>query len=326
MHSKISNSVALGRLLEARSLIGADIASGLAMLLRKTVSLSGFAALSIAVFLWVRPDVRIAIIDAAEVVRFALAGPDESRADLAPIPMLSLDTPTINGRNLSEHAYGVSTFAQLPNDQRAAADYLVRKYRVAPDAVAALVAEAYRAGAEHKVDPLLILAVMSIESAMNPIAQSQVGAQGLMQVMTPVHAERFSDYGGANVALNPIVNIRVGTEILRDLILRFGSVEAGLKAYVGSATQTDDGGYGARVLGERSRLELSVGRVASHRAAEDSAMAPGTMRSVGLRQEPGRVAAPREVEAQPSASQHREDAATAAPNAPSSTVALASGA
>jgi soluble lytic murein transglycosylase-like protein len=274
------------------------------------------------VFLWVRPDVRIALVDAAEVVRFALAGPDESRADLAPIPMLSLDSPSV-GHSLNDHSITVATFAQLPNDQRAAADYLVRKYRVAPDAVAALVGEAYRTGAEHKVDPLLILAVMSIESAMNPIAQSQVGAQGLMQVMTPVHADRFVDYGGTTVALNPIVNIRVGTEILRELIVRFGSVEAGLKAYVGSATQNDDGGYGARVLGERARLELSVGRIANRRSADEATASQGSLRAVGLKQDPARATGTHDLGGESGLPHRADDAAVVAPSSP---VALASGA
>jgi hypothetical protein len=285
MQLAISNTMVLDRLLQARRLIWTDILAGLRMLLRKAVGFSGLAALSLAMFLWVRPDVRIALIDAAEVVRFALAGPDESRADLAPIPMLSLESPSASGHVMNDHAEAVVSFAQLPSDQKAAADYLVRKYRVAPDAVAALVAETFRSGAEHKVDPLLILAVMSIESAMNPIAQSQVGAQGLMQVMTPVHTERFADYGGTHVALNPIVNIRVGTEILRDLIQRFGSVEAGLKAYVGSATQNDDGGYGARVLGERARLELSVNRVTNRRTAQESVQANSSLKPVGMKGE-----------------------------------------
>jgi hypothetical protein len=146
--------------------------------------------------------------------------------------------------------------------------YLARRYRVADEAVRVLVAAAFEVGREKKLDPLLILSVMAIESSLNPFAQSPVGAQGLMQVMTRVHTERFEPHGGEAAALDPIVNIKVGSSILRELIARGGSVERGLQLYVGAGNMPDDGGYGARVLGERSRLELAAsGKVGAAIAA-----------------------------------------------------------
>jgi len=86
-----------------------------------------------------------------------------------------------------------------------------------------------------------------------------VGAQGLMQVMTKVHQDKFERFdGGAEAALNPIANIRVGSQILHDCIQRRGSVTGGLACYVG-ATGPSDGGYGAKVLAERRRLSLASG-------------------------------------------------------------------
>lgn len=136
--------------------------------------------------------------------------------------------------------------------------YLSRRYRVAENALRPVVAAAYDAGRELGLDPLLILAVTAIESSLNPFAQSVLGAQGLMQVMTRVHADKFEPHGGEDAALDPIANIKVGSAILSDLIRRGGSVERGLQLYVGAGNLADDGGYAARVLAEHARLRMAA--------------------------------------------------------------------
>lgn len=137
--------------------------------------------------------------------------------------------------------------------------YIARKYRIAHDVAGVLIHTVYAVAREKDLDPLLILAVIAIESRYNPFAESHVGAQGLMQVMTRVHKEKFEPFeGGVDAALNPIANIRVGSQILYDCIKRRGSVTGGLACYVG-ATGPGDGGYGAKVLAERRRLSLTSG-------------------------------------------------------------------
>jgi soluble lytic murein transglycosylase-like protein len=153
--------------------------------------------------------------------------------------------------------------------QRHVTQYLARRYRVADEAVRMLVAAAFEVGQEKQLDPLLILAVMAIESSMNPFAQSSMGAQGLMQVMTRVHTDKFQPHGGDHAALDPIANIKVGSTILQDLVRRGGSVERGLQLYVGAGNLEDDGGYAARVLGERARIAMAAG------GKVDSALAAG---------------------------------------------------
>ncbi len=148
--------------------------------------------------------------------------------------------------------------ASTDPQQKFVTQYLSRRYRVADEAVRRLVAAAFESGREHALDPLLILAVMAVESSMNPFAESSVGAQGLMQVMTRVHSEKFEVHGGEQAALDPIANIRVGSLILKDLIRRGGSVERGLQLYVGAGNLDDDAGYGARVLAERARIALAA--------------------------------------------------------------------
>ncbi|WP_427310806.1 transglycosylase SLT domain-containing protein [Cupriavidus sp. H39] len=143
-------------------------------------------------------------------------------------------------------------------EQAAVADYIARKYRVAAQATAQLVKAAYLTGREVGIDPLLILGVIAIESSFNPYAESGVGAQGLMQVMTKVHQDKYEAVGGVSAALNPYANIKIGALVLKDCIARAGSLEGGLKYYVGATTATD-GGYGAKVLAERARLRQLIG-------------------------------------------------------------------
>lgn len=150
----------------------------------------------------------------------------------------------------------------LPKQQAAVAYWLSKKYRVAPEPLSALVSEAYEIGARTKMDPTLILAVMAVESGFNPFAQSPVGAQGLMQVMTGVHSDKYDNFGGKLAAFDPVTNLRVGVKVLQECIGRAGSVQAGLKFYVGAAHLPDDGGYAEKVMAEHARLQMvATGRM-----------------------------------------------------------------
>ena len=144
---------------------------------------------------------------------------------------------------------------KLPKEQASVALWLSKKYRVAPEPISALVKEAFSLGKKAKLDPTLLLAVMAVESGFNPFAQSPVGAQGLMQVMTQVHADKFQGFGGVLATFDPVSNLRVGAKVLRDAIDRNGSVEGGLRAYVGATVLDDDGGYVQKVLAEQARLQ-----------------------------------------------------------------------
>lgn len=184
-----------------------------------------------------------------------------------------------NTFNRSAHAIPLATqFVSFPvaragnmlqpgnayKQQALVTNWLAKKYRVASDATDMLVSAAYTTAKEIKLDPLLILSVIAIESGFNPFAESPVGAQGLMQVMSKVHHEKFQNLGGLKAALNPVANIKVGSLILKDYVTRGGSVEAGLKMYVGAAAFDNDFGYGWKVLAEYRRLqEVAVGKTVS---------------------------------------------------------------
>jgi soluble lytic murein transglycosylase-like protein len=191
-----------------------------------------------------------------------LLAPAPVVAEAAPAPSLAslMDAPTV-AVEAAPTPLTAEEKAQQGNrkQQQFVTDWLSKRYRVAGDAANMLVSTAYTTARDIKLDPLLILAVMAIESGLNPFAESPVGAQGLMQVMSKVHHDKFQPMGGVQAALNPVANIRVGALILKDYVNRGGSVEAGLKTYVGAAAFENDSGYGSRVLAEYHRLKQVAG-------------------------------------------------------------------
>jgi soluble lytic murein transglycosylase-like protein len=150
--------------------------------------------------------------------------------------------------------------AEAKREQDAVTAFIARRYRVADEAMAGFVAAAYRAGGRFAVDPLLILAVMAVESRYNPVAESVVGAKGLMQVLPRFHQDKLEVHGGEEALLDPDVNIEVGTQILREYLRRFGKTVTALQMYAG-AMDEPNAEYANKVLTERSRLEQLLRRL-----------------------------------------------------------------
>jgi len=144
--------------------------------------------------------------------------------------------------------------------RRAVADHLARRFRIAADALDSLVGEAYVAGSASGVDPLLILAVMAVESRFNPFAESDFGAKGLMQVVPRFHLDKLAVHGGEEAVLDPRTNIHVGAQILREYVRRTGSLEEGLQLYAGAGDDPTQG-YAQKVIAEKRRMADVVARV-----------------------------------------------------------------
>jgi hypothetical protein len=161
---------------------------------------------------------------------------------------------------------------ELPRQQAAIAHWLARRYKVAPEPVSRLVQEAWQIGQRAGLEPTLILAIIAVESSFNPFAQSPVGAQGLMQVMTRVHDDKYERFGGQFAAFDPVTNLRVGVQVLKECIARAGNLEEGLRFYVGAGNYADDGGYANKVFAEQSHLRL----VAAGKSVSISAPLPAT--------------------------------------------------
>ena len=145
--------------------------------------------------------------------------------------------------------------APLDAAQQALVGYLTRRFQIAAEPTARIVETAYRTALHAGLDPLLVLAVISVESRFNPIAESGMGARGLMQIIPKYHLDKLAAHGGEDAVLDPESNIAVGTQILREYVRRTGSLEAGLQYYNGAAWD-EEARYTARMLSERRRLAL----------------------------------------------------------------------
>ena len=193
-----------------------------------------------------------------------------------------------------------SDLKQLNRQQASVAQWLARRYHVAPEPVSRLVQEAWSVGQKAGLDPTLILAIMAVESSFNPFAQSAVGAQGLMQVMTKVHNEKYQAFGGNHAAFDPVTNLRVGAQVLKECIARAGSIDGGLRSYVGAGAQGEDGGYAGKVLFEQASLKM----VANGKAVSPQRAVPKAEAQVTAAKETPLPARP-----EPAASSAEENAA-----------------
>lgn len=227
-----------------------DVGHGLLEVSHNSLALLGLGVIGLVLFAGGRADVRHAL--EAEALSW-LQARQEARTQTAPVA---------DEADLSEPDAIARATASDPKDlsrtQAAVAGWLSRRYHVAPEPVSRLVQEAWHVGEITRLDPTLILAVMAVESSFNPFAQSPVGAQGLMQVMTKVHDDKYEAFGGSHAAFDPVTNLRVGVQVLKECIARAGSVEAGLRFYVGAAN-SDDGGYATKVLVEQNILRQLAG-------------------------------------------------------------------
>lgn len=191
------------------------------------------------------------------------------------------NTLSLNKTNLSNHTINHSTNTALANGEVSTnkqssalnsslmnqikkinlsienlrvAQFFAKKYFLSSETIAHYIHYAEQAAKDKQLESSLILAVMSIESNMNPMAQSSMGAQGLMQVMTLIHKDKYAKLGGIHKAFDPKTNINVGSTVLANCIKLGKSIKLGLKYYVG-ATGLGDGGYAAKVLAEKLRIE-----------------------------------------------------------------------
>ena len=234
----------------SRIFIG-DVGRGFFEVGHSTLALVGFVLMVGGVFAASRDDVR----QQAETLAFGwLQSRHEARQE--PVPEVDTQVVVVKGELGAVDRVTATDMKELTRQQYAVAQWLSRRYKVAPEPISRLVKEAWQVGGKVGLEPTLILAVMAVESNFNPFAQSPVGAQGLMQVMTTIHNEKYQPFGGRLAAFDPVSNLRVGIQILKECINRAGSIDGGLRHYVGAANLPFDGGYANKVLSEQAHLSI----------------------------------------------------------------------
>jgi hypothetical protein len=249
----VRNALTTGR--ESVTVFLTDVGHGLLDVSHSMLAMVGLAVVAGALFMGSQDDLRDSLEARAwgwlEARHLARSGGEdlaaEAEADLEPSAAGPVNTSS------------TADPADLTRAQANVARWIVRRYHVAPEPVARLVQESWTVGQRTGLEPTLILSVMAIESSFNPFAQSPVGAQGLMQVMTKIHSDKYESYGGHLAAFDPVSNLRVGVLVLKECIAKAGGLAGGLRFYVGAGSGDDDGGYAAKVIAEQGLLQ----RVAS---------------------------------------------------------------
>jgi len=221
------------------ALLGFMVACVIAVPQTRDGILSQFQAIA-----W-RPVVRVAAVSATDTL--------ETGGPAAPAHAL----------NTGPDAPRAIAVAVQDDTRRAAhaalTQYIATRYRVADEVVTDIVDVAFRAAEAQALDPLVVLAVVATESGYNPIAESTVGAKGLMQIIAKFHPEKLASHGGEDALFEPEVNIRVGSQILREYLRRYGDLEVALQVYAG-ALDDADARYARKVFAERERLQQALDR------------------------------------------------------------------
>ena len=229
-----------------------DVGNGLLEVSHNGLAFVGLVVLTVVVFVAGQAEIRD---DAEKYALGWLQQRHEARAERDGNLLPAMAEPDAVARATAADP------RDLNRQQAAVAQWLSRRYKVAPEPISRLVQEAWAVGQRAQLDPTLILAIMAVESSFNPFAQSSVGAQGLMQVMTRIHDDKYVVFGGNHAAFDPLTNLRVGVQVLKECIARAGSLEGGLRFYVGAANLADDGGYANKVLSEQAHLrQISGGK------------------------------------------------------------------
>ena len=225
--------------------MSATIALQSAILRRRRASfgVEDFLALALGVLLaigLIGAYPRLAALIAPPVVATPAAGEEAVAAD-------------------SETAAGAQVPEALTPRMRAALEYVSRRYRVSTAGVKPVFEAAEAAGRNLRLDPLLIIAVIGIESSFNPFSESIMGAQGLMQVIPRFHPEKLPEGAGSSALFDPVTNVQVGALVLKEAITRTGGLVTGLQQFAGAADDPEQR-YANRVMAEKQRLESSLAR------------------------------------------------------------------
>jgi soluble lytic murein transglycosylase-like protein len=132
-----------------------------------------------------------------------------------------------------------------------------------------------------RLDPLLVLAVIQIESGYDPAALSSAGAVGLMQLLPGTLQREAGELGLGDIdPADPVANVRAGVRYLRRCLDSYPDPDVALMAYnagpnrlygwiqAGGAVPAEVSGYAKRVLAEHRRLRRTLAEEPGPRFAQ----------------------------------------------------------
>lgn len=169
------------------------------------------------------------------------------------ILIVALFSPALVGFHLTapadESFTGAETFTVAGAGETLAADQVDRIFSIVKlhrpdisDSEAWRIAEVIRVESEKRnLDPMMVVAVICVESGFQYTTVSPMGARGIMQIMPATGrflTERLSDEYEFHPALfrpesldDPLLNIRLGVYYLHDLAKQFRNLNLALLAY-----------------------------------------------------------------------------------------------
>lgn len=134
--------------------------------------------------------------------------------------------------------------------------FLAEHYKRPRSQVEAIVDETVVHAQSKDIDPLLFLALISVESNFNPNAVSPKGAVGLVQVMPVYHKKKIQAIQKSGKKPTDIrENIKMGLSILSEYrSLHKGDMRKALLSYNGSL-RDKKGRYASKIMAEHRRFE-----------------------------------------------------------------------
>jgi soluble lytic murein transglycosylase len=119
-------------------------------------------------------------------------------------------------------AGALQEYDDLQEAERLGLDKVIRSPALLADDRKRVLAAIVRESRRNGLDPLLVAAVIQVESHFDPFAVSHVGACGLMQLMPPTAKEISGEHLKPKHLFNPVLNIELGTAYIGRLFDRFG--------------------------------------------------------------------------------------------------------
>lgn len=189
----------------------------------------------------------VSYADLGAGVSAAAAAQDTAQA---PVAQASVEIP---------RSKPVASAGGLSAEMLGVRDFVAQRYKISTRTLEPLLTAAELSGRKLGIDPLLIVAVMAIESSFNPFAESNMGAQGLMQVIPRFHLDKIGRNAAEDALFDPTLNIRVGTMVLVEGMQRFGTLQSALQ-YYGGALRDPNASYANKVLAMKKRLVAAATR------------------------------------------------------------------